>query len=115
MKDYMGKLQLGDREIPFSFDLNVLETIQEKYGSLQEWSAKVEPEEGEADIGALLFGFTEMINEGIDIQNDKNHTNDAFMTKKQVGRLLTEYGLEDASKKMKQVVIDSTKSDEKNI
>ena len=115
MKDYMGTLQFGEREIKIAFDLNVLETIQEKFGSLQAWSEKIEPKEGEADIGALLFGFMEMINEGIDIQNDKDHTNIPFMTKKQVGRLLTEYGLEDASKKMKQVVIDSTKNDEKNM
>ena len=115
MKDYMSKLQFGDKEITIAFDLNVLETIQEQFGSLQAWSDRIEPEEGgEPDIKALLFGFTEMINEGIDIDNENNHTQKPFMTKKQVGRLLTQVGLENASKKIMQVVVDSTKSDEKN-
>ena len=114
MKDYMSKLQFGDKEITIAFDLNVLETIQEQFGSLAEWSDRIEPKEGEPDIKALLLGFTEMINEGIDIDNENNHTQKPFMTQKQVGRLLTQVGLENASKKIMQVVVDSTKSDEKN-
>ncbi len=114
MKDFDGKIQLEGREYPIAFDLNVLETIQEKYGSMQAWSEMIEPEDGEANVSALLFGFTEMINEGIDIENDKHNTQIPFLTKKQVGRILTEFGMANAAQKLKSVVVESTKSEEKN-
>ena len=37
-----------------------------------------------------------------------------LFTTKQVGRILTEIGLQEATKKLNDTVIESTKSDEKN-
>lgn len=66
------------------------------------------------DIGALIFGYMCMLNEGIDLENEEKGTNKPFMTRRQVGRLLTAVGLEEAAKTMNQLFIDSTKGEEKN-
>ena len=46
----------------------------------------------EPDVIALKFGFAEMINEAIDIQNEKNEIKEEAVTLKQVGRIITEIG-----------------------
>ena len=53
-----------------------------------------------------------MINEGIDIENESKEVKREFLTDKQVGRIITEIGMETLAKKMKETVIDSTKNDE---
>lgn len=112
MKDVNGKLQYKDKTYTLVFNLNVMEKIQEEYGSLAEWGALSEA--GEPNAKAVLFGLTEMINEGIDIANEENGTEDKFLTKKQVGRMLTEIGLAKATQIANDTVIQSTQSNEKN-
>ena len=114
MKDIEGKITVNDKEYSLVFNLNVMEEIQEEYGTLEKWGNLTDGTSGEPNAKAVVFGFTAMINEGIDIQNDKNGTNEKPLTKKQVGRLITEYGLINATKKMNDTVIQSTKSNEKN-
>lgn len=114
MKDINGKIQLNDKEYPLVFNLNVMESIQDEYGSLDKWGNLTDGTEGEPNAKAVIYGFTEMINEGIDIQNDEQGTNEPFLTKKQVGRLITQYGLIEATKTLNQTIIESTESDEKN-
>ena len=114
MKDFNGKIQYKDKEYLLVFNLNVMETIQEEYGTLDEWGGLTDGSRGEPNAKAVLFGFTQMINEGIDISNEENGTDIPFMTKKQVGRLITEVGLMEATKAMNETVIESTKSQEKN-
>ncbi len=114
MKDINGKIQLNDKEYPLVFNLNVMESIQDEYGSLDKWGNLTDGTEGEPNAKAVIYGFTEMINEGIDIQNEEQGTNEPFLTKKQVGRLITQYGLIEATKTLNQTIIESTESDEKN-
>lgn len=114
MKDINGKIQLNDKEYPLVFNLNVMESIQDEYGSLDKWGNLTDGTEGEPNAKAVIYGFTEMINEGIDIQNEEHGTNEPFLTKKQVGRLITQYGLIEATKTLNQTIIESTESDEKN-
>ena len=114
MKDIESRITVNDNEYPIVFNLNVMEEIQEEYGTLDKWGNMTDGTDGEPNAKAVIFGFTAMINEGIDIQNDRNGTNDKPLTKKQVGRLITEYGLINATKKMNDTVIQSTKSNEKN-
>ena len=80
-----------------------MEAIQEEYGSIDKWgsltdgTAYAEKEyirqhgsldgwddlkpkekakyEGEPDAKAVIFGFTQMLNEGIDMSNEENGTN----------------------------------------
>ena len=97
------------------FNLNVMEQIQEEYGTVAAWGDLTD-NAAEPNAKAVIFGLMCMINEGIDIYNEENADEEpkAFMTRKQVGRMLTEIGLEEAAQKLKDSVINSTKSEEKN-
>ena len=113
MKYFNGKIQYKDKEYKLTFNLNVMQRIQEEFGSLDKWGeltdGSVEP-----DAKAIIFGFTEMINEGIDIDNEENGTDNPPLTMKQVGRLMSEIGFENATLVMNDTVVNSTQSDEKN-
>lgn len=115
MKDYNERLQYNGKEYPLVFNLNVMEAIQEEYGSLDKWGEITDGRSnGEPDAKAVIFGFTEMINEGIDIQNEEEGTDIKPFTRKQVGRMITEIGLQNATITMNDTVINSTQSTEKN-
>lgn len=114
MKDISGSIQYKGRDYKLVFNLNVMEAIQEEYGSLTAWGDLTDGSAGEPNAKAVIFGFTQMINEGIDICNEENGTDDKPLTVKQVGRMITEYGLLEATKTMNQTVIDSTQSEVKN-
>ena len=111
-----GNINYKGNDYAIVFNLNVMEAIQEEYGSLDEWGALTDGtnKNGEPDAKAVIFGFREMINEGIDIANDENGTDDKPLTLKQVGRIISEVGLEQATATMNETVIESTKGDEKN-
>ena len=142
MRDISGVLEYKGRSFKLVFNLNVMEAIQIEYGSLEAWGALTDGTEyakreyikvsgssdgwddlkpkdrakyvGEPDAKAVIFGFTEMINEGIDIQNEENGTSLPPVTLKQVGRMITEVGLGEATGLLNQTVVDSTKGDGKN-
>ena len=42
MKDYKFEFEVDDKKYTLVFNLNVMETIQAKYGSVQKWGAKCE-------------------------------------------------------------------------
>lgn len=115
MKDFEGKIKYKDTEYSLVFNLNVMEEIQAEYGSLDEWGKLTDgTATGEVDAKAVIFGFTQMINEGIDITNETDGTDIRPLTKKQVGRMLTEVGLAEATNVMNKTVIESTKDEGKN-
>ena len=68
MLDKINYLETTEEKFPMAFTLNVMESIQEKYGSIEAWSDLIQ-RDGEPDIKALKFFMTESINEGIDIEN----------------------------------------------
>ena len=113
MKDINGEIQYKDKTYKLIFNLNVMEQIQEEYGSIAEWGEKTDAE-NEPDAKAVKFGFWCMMNEAIDIQNEEDGTDMEPLTLKQVGRIITEYGLVSATKTMNETVIASTESTEKN-
>lgn len=114
MKDFNGKIQYKDREYSLVFNLNVMEKIQEEYGSVEEWGKLTDGASGEPNAKAVIFGFTEMLNEGIDIENEDNGTDLKPFTKRQVGRIITEIGFGDATSVLNETVVKSTESQEKN-
>lgn len=114
MKDIEGKIQYKEKEYKIVFNLNVMESIQQEYGTLEEWGKLTDGSTGEPNAKAIIFGFKEMINEGIDIANEENGTEDKPLTLKQVGRIITEVGLANATKVLNETVVESTKSAEKN-
>ena len=115
MQDTRKYINYKGINYPLVFNLNVIEKIQEKYGSYEEWGEMTvgkENEEGEnteVDIGALKFGIPEMINEGIDIENETAEIKREFLTVKQIGRILTEIWMSKMTDKVQETVIDSTK------
>ena len=114
MKEVNGSILYNENEYKLVFNLNVMEAIQDKYGTLNTWSSLIEPEDGEPNIKALKYGFTQMLNEAIDIENEENGTNIKPYTEKQVGRMLSEIGMQNVGEALKETVVKSTQSTEKN-
>lgn len=133
MQDVAGSITWKDREYRIVFNLNVMEAIQAEYGSLDAWGELTDgtrqrrddngelmvdengnPIVSEVDAKAVIFGFTQMLNEGIDIDNDENGTDTPFLTHRQVGRMITDIGLNNAAGAMNETVIESSKVPAKN-
>ncbi len=110
MQETIKHINVNGTEYPIVFNLNVMEVIQEKYETLEKWGELTDGKEREVDIKALKFGIKEMINEGIDIENEKAEIKRDFLTEKQVGRIITDIGVEKISKDVQKTVIDSTKT-----
>ena len=114
MKNTIVYLEANGKNYPMVFNLNVMEEIQDKYGSLDKWGALTQGD-GEPRVKELKYGITAMINEGIDIENENNGTNVPMLTEKHVGRLMTEVGIETIVEKIREITIASTKGEEKNV
>ena len=118
MQDTTKHINYKGIDYPLVFNLNVIEKIQGKYGSYEKWGEMTEGKENEVNIGALKFGITEMINEGIDIENETAETKREFLTEKQVGRIITEIGVQKMADRDQETVIESAKDkdeEEKNV
>lgn len=112
MKDYEGKVTYKEKEYKLVFNINVMEAIQEEYGTLEKWVELTSGTKQEANAKAIKFGYTSMINEALSIEADENGTEYKPVTPAFVGRMLTEIGLENMTKSLQETVIESTKSDE---
>ena len=117
MKEISKTLEYKDKKYKLVFNLNVMEVIQEKYSTLENWGKLTDgaENEGEPNAKAVIFGITAMLNEGIDIENEENGTSEKMLTNKQVGRMITDIGLKSSAQLMNGVVVDSTQSSEKNV
>lgn len=114
MNEFSEMIEYNGTSYNLVFNLNVMERIQEKYGTMDKWGELSDGSAGEPDIKALKFGLREMLNEGIDIANEENGTDIPMLTLKQVGRMITAIGFDRIAEAMNGTVIGSTKSDEKN-
>lgn len=119
MKEMYNTIEYKGREYKLAFNLNTMEAIQEEYGTIGKWGELTDgtakgKSKGEPNAKAVIFGFREMLNEGIDIDNEENGTDIKPFTLKQVGRLITEIGLLEATQRLNKTVVDSTQSTEKN-
>ena len=113
MEQKIAYLETEKKKYPLVFNLNVMEEIQEIYGSMQNWADKCESGD-EPNIKDLKNGIMAMINEGIDILNEESDTKEPFVTSKQLGRIITEIGFAKVIEKIKEVQIDSTKTEEES-
>ena len=107
-----GKITYKDQEYDLVFNLNVMKNIQKRFGTFDNWVELTSGENSETDIDAFIFGICEMINEGIDIKNEEQGTDIPFISEKKAGRIITEYGMEEATSLMKETVVEATKDDE---
>lgn len=116
IKDIFNEIEYKGTTYKIYFNLNVMEEIQEQYKTFDNWVNLVGGNDNiqEADIKALIFGFQAMLNEGIDIKNEEEGTDIKPFTSKQVGRIITEIGLQNANQKLIDTVVESSKSTEKN-
>lgn len=88
-------------ELPLKCNLNVLEEIQKEYGSVGEFEKRIVSfreilKDGEVkrlpkepDIGAVAFGLTLMVLEGMDIDREEHHIEHAPKTKRQLINMIT--------------------------
>lgn len=109
MQEKINHIKVNEIEYPLVFNLNVMEKIQEKYKTIDKWGELTDGKSHEINIKALKYGITEMINEGIDIENEERETKRELLTDKQVGRIITELGIEKMAQDVQSTVIESTK------
>ena len=111
MVDKINYLETKTEKFPLVFTLNVMEAIQEKYGTIEAWSNLIQ-RDGEPDIKALKFFITEAINEGLEIEAERTGEKRKAITSKKAGRILTEIGLSGAANKIMATISDSVEMDE---
>ena len=117
MKDISKTLEYRGKTYKLVFNLNVMQEIQEHFGTVDKWADAMSTEGGREPLAKdIIYGFTAMLNEGIDIYNEEHDEEEKrpFFTEKQVGRIISEIGLLEAAKTHNKSVKDSTKSEEKN-
>ena len=116
MVDKINYLETKTEKFPLVFTLNVMEAIQEKYGTIENWSNLIQ-RDGEPDIKALKFFITEAINEGLEIEAERTGEKRKAITSKKAGRILTEIGLSGTASKIMATISDSVEMDktEKNV
>lgn len=112
MKDNSGKITYKEKEYKVVFNLNVMEAIQEEYGTLDKWTELTSGVDQEVNVKALKFGYREMLNEGLSIEAEEKGEEYKPVTPAFVGRMLTDIGLENMTKTLQETVIESTKTDE---
>ena len=112
MREVSSKIVYKDKEYKLVFNLNVMEIIQEEYKTLESWGELTDGKSGEVNVKALIFGLTAMLNEGIEIYNEDNNTQEPLLNHRQVGRILSEVGIQSTTEKMNELVIDSTQTED---
>ena len=115
MKNTVVYIETNGKKYPLAFNLNVMEEIQEHYGSLDEWG-RVTQGNGEPKVKDLKCGVMAMLNEGIDMENESNGTKEPMLTAKQVGRIMTDVGIDKVVSAIHEITVASvrTESETKN-
>ena len=111
MKNTVVYIETADKKYPLAFNLNVMEEIQEHYGSLDEWG-KVTQGDGEPKVKDLKYGVLAMLNEGIDMENERNGTDEPMLTAKKVGRIMTEIGIKQIVAAIQDITVASVKTED---
>ena len=109
MNTKFAYIETKNRNYPIVFNINVMEEIQEAYGSLSAWGGIVaNADGGEPKVKDLKIGVMFMINEAIDIENEEKGENTPMVTAKQVGRLISEVGIDGITAKIQSLTVAST-------
>lgn len=96
MKDISDTLKYKGTEYKLVFDFNVMEEIQDKFGTFNAWVQEAYGKEtGEPSMKALSFAIASMINEGIEIENEEKGIDGKPITTRQANRILTQLAQED--------------------
>ena len=111
MKNTLVYIETENKKYPLAFNLNVMEEIQEHYGSLTEWG-EITQGDGEPKVKDLKYGVRAMLNEGIDMENENNNTKEPMLTDKQVGRIMTEVGIAKVVAAIREITVESVKTED---
>ena len=114
MIDKLEYLDDGDTKYPMAFTINVMEATEEEYGGLENWAKLMDS--SEPSYKALKFMVLEIINEGIDIENEKlkDDKKRELLTSKQVGRLITKVGMDEIGVKVFKLIQESLPKGDKS-
>lgn len=113
MIDKITYLETDSEKFPLAFTLNVMESIQNEYGTLSNWSELIRNQK-EPNIKALKFFITEAINEGIEIENEKSSEKRVSITSSKAGRIITEIGLKKVANTITKMITESMPHNEKS-
>ena len=113
MIDKITYLETDSDKFPLAFTLNVMEALQDEYGTLSEWSELIRNQK-EPNIKALKFFITEAINEGIEIENEKSSEKRVPITSSKAGRIITEIGLKKVANTITKMITESMPHNEKS-
>lgn len=111
MNDVNGALNYNGKDYKLVFNLNVLEAIQDEYGTFNKWVELI-TDGDEPNAKAVSFAFTEMINEGLDIESEETGESYTPLTRRKVARMITEIGLAEATETLNNTIEASTKAGE---
>lgn len=97
----LEQIKVGAVKYPLAYNLNVQARLQKEYGSLRKWLEKIAPqkkdkkdnEEQEVDIEAVIITARELINEGINIENDNLIEKRPYVSKEEAGRIVSRVGI----------------------
>lgn len=96
----LEQIKVGEVKYPLAYNLNVQARLQKEYGSLRKWLEKIAPqkkdkedEEQEVDIEAVIITARELINEGINIENDNLIEKRPYISKEEAGRIVSRVGI----------------------
>lgn len=114
----LGKLEyiiIGNKSYPLAFSFNVMEQVQDTYGTMDAWTKTLQAEQGkEIKMKDLIWTFQQFVNEGIEIENEEKNINNPLLSHKQIGRLITNADMKELVSVMKDMTIKSVKSDDPN-
>ncbi len=113
MIDKITYLETNSEKFPLAFTLNVMESIQNEYETLSNWSELIRNQK-EPNIKALKFFITEAINEGIEIENEKSSEKRVPITSSKAGRIITEIGLKKVANTITKMITESMPHNEKS-
>ena len=115
MLEKIETVQIGIKEYPVIFTLNILEKIQEIYGSMDKWNSLLFGVDGqEPSIKVIIWTFNEMMNEAIDITNIDTEVKQLKLEHKQVGRIIGQLGLKGALAVILKLLSSQAETDEQD-
>lgn len=114
MIDKLEYLNDDEHKYPMAFTINVMESVEDEYGGIENWAKLMD--KTEPSYKALKFMVLEIINEGIDIENEnlKDDNKKELLTSKQVGRLITRIGMDEIGVKVFKLIQGSLPKGDKS-
>ena len=114
MIDKLEYLNDDENKYPMAFTINVMESVEDEYGGIENWAKLMD--KTEPSYKALKFMVLEIINEGIDIENEnlKDDNKKELLTSKQVGRLITRIGMDEIGVKVFKLIHGSLPKGDKS-